>query len=112
MMVAVRRGDIAQNLGGRADAMQMLWPRRIDRRVVLQQNSDGLVGLGRSLRAGDRPRAAERERRHNAGKQHGVARWQQDDCTLRQFQLWGIARRARGLCGSLARPGRRLRGFR
>ena len=91
MMVAVRRGDIAKNLGDRANAMQMLWSWRIDRRVVLQQNPDGLVGLGRSLRAGDRLRPAERERRHDAGKQHGVARGQQDDGALRQFQLWSVA---------------------
>ena len=73
MMVAVGRGHIAQDLGDGADAMQMLGPRRIDRGVVLQQHADRLVGLGGGLRAGDRLRAAERERRHDAGKQHGIA---------------------------------------
>ena len=44
MMAAVWRRDIAQNLGHRTDTMQMLGPRRLDRRVFLEQNADRLVG--------------------------------------------------------------------
>jgi hypothetical protein len=91
VMVAVRRGDVAQNLGDGADAMQMLWAWAFDRRVALKQHADRLVGLGCSLRAGDRLRAAERERHHNAREQHGIARWQENDGALRQLELRHVA---------------------
>ena len=108
MMVAVGRGHITQDLADRTDAMQMLGAGRIDRGVVLQQHADRLVGLGGGLRAGDRLRAAERERRHDAGKQHGIAGRQQDDGAFGQVELRRVpARCARR--GGLRFARRRLR---
>ena len=94
VMVAVGRGHVAQDLGGRADAMQMLGPRRLDRRVALQDDADRLVGLGCGLGAGDRLRAAERERRHDARKEHDVARRQHDQRAVGQLELSIAARSA------------------
>ena len=53
MMVAVGRGDVAQDLGDGADLVQMLRRGRGDRSVLLQQHADRPVGLGSLLRAGD-----------------------------------------------------------
>ena len=85
-MAAVLRGHVAQDLGDRADAMEMLGPRRVDRGVVLEQHADGLVGARGSLRAGNGLRAAEAERRHDAGEQHGVAGRQDDQCAIGSFR--------------------------
>ena len=67
--------------------MEMLRPRRVDGRVVLEQHADGLVGARGSLRAGNGLRAAEAERRHDAGEQHGVAGRQDDQCAIGQLQI-------------------------
>ena len=103
VMVAVGRGHVAQDLADGADAMQMLRARRLDRGVVLQEDADRLVGLGGGLRAGDRLRAAERERRHDAGKQHGVSRRQEDERAFGQVELGVVPPDARGaaVCASL-----------
>ena len=99
VMAAVRRGHVAQDFGDRADAMQMLGPRRVDRGVVLQQHADRLVGARGGLRAGDRLRAAEPERRHDAGEQHGVARRQDDQSAIGQLQIGSGCLLGRGGCG-------------
>ena len=99
MMAAVLRGHVAQDFGHRADAMEMLGPRRVDRRVVLEQHADRLVGARGSLRAGNGLRAAEPERRHDAGEQHGVAGRQDDQCAIGQLQVGSCCLLGRGGCG-------------
>ena len=96
MMIAVRRGDITQDFAHGADAMEMLGARRLDRGVALQQHADRLVRLRRGLGAGDRLLAAERERHHDAGEQHGIAGRQDDQ-------------RAGGKLGVRGGPARRTR---
>ena len=99
MMAAVLRGHVAQDLGDRADATEMLGPGRVDRGVVLEQYADWLVGARSSLRAGDGLRAAEPKRRHDAGEQHGVAGWQDDQCAIGQLQVGSCCLLGRGGCG-------------
>ena len=89
MMVAVRRGHVAQDFGDGADAMEMLGPGRVDRGVALQQHADRLVGLRGRLGAGDRLRAAERERHHDAGEQHGIAGRQDDQRAVGKLGVRG-----------------------
>ena len=99
VMAAVLRGHVAQDFGDRADAMEVLGPRRVDGRVVLEQHADGLVGARGSLRAGNGLRAAEPERRHDAGEQHGVAGRQDDQCAIGQLQIGSGCLLGRGGCG-------------
>ena len=87
MVAAVGRGDVAEDLGHGADFMQMLRPRRLDGRIGLQQDADGLVGAGRGLRAGDGLGTAKAERRHDARKQHGVAQGQHDQRAFRHGRV-------------------------
>ncbi len=68
VMATVGRGHIAQDLGDRADAMQIVGAGLIRRRLVLQEDADWLVGPGGSLGASDRLRAPKRERGDDAGK--------------------------------------------
>jgi hypothetical protein len=88
-MIAVRRGHIAQDFGNGADAMQVLGPRRVDRGILLQNHADRLVGARGGLGSGDGSRAAKAERRHHAGKENGVARRQDDQGAIGQFELGG-----------------------
>ena len=87
MMVAVGRGDVAQDLGDGADLMQMLRAGRVDRGVLLQQHADRPVGFGGLLRARDRLRAAERDRHDDAREEHGVARRHEDQRAFGELQL-------------------------
>ena len=99
VMIAVRRGHVTQDFGHRADAMQMLGPRRVDRGVLLQHHADRLVGARGGLGPGDGLRAAETERRHHAGEEHGVARRQDDQSAIGQLELRGGCLLGRGSLG-------------
>ena len=110
MMIAVRRGDIAQDFAHGADAMEMLGARRLDRGVALQQHADRLVRLRCRLGAGDRLLAAERERHHDAGEQHRIAGRQDDQRAGGKLGVrGGPARRTRRSGRLLVASG--LRGF-
>jgi hypothetical protein len=67
--------------------MEMLWPRCVDGRVGLKEHADGPVVLRGGLGARDRLRAAERERHHDAGEQHGVARRDKDHRAFGKLEL-------------------------
>ena len=54
--------------------------------VTLQQNADLALVAHRLLRRGNRLRAAERDRQHQAGKQHGVAHRHDDERVGRQWR--------------------------
>ena len=99
VMIAVRRRHITQDFGHGADAMEVLGPRRVDRGVLLQHHADRLVGARGGLGAGDGLRAAETERRHHAGKEHGVARRQDDQGAIGQLELGGCCLLGRGSLG-------------
>ena len=108
-MIAVGRGDVTQDLGDGPDAMQMLRRRSLDGGVALQEDADRLVSLRCGLRAGDRLRAAERERRHDAGKEHGIARRKQNQGACGKLELRGSGRGTP--CGRVLSLRRRLGGF-
>src|SRR5471030_2122173 len=73
VMCAVRRRDIAQNVGERPNQAQILQPRTVDLRIALQHYTDRTFGLDRLLRAGDRTVAADGDRQDHAREQHHVA---------------------------------------
>ncbi len=87
VVIAVRRRQIAQDGGHRADLEEVARRRVVDGRVALQDDTDGMLGTRRLLRRGDRFRPAETERQDNAGEQHQVARRHDDQRVGRQHQL-------------------------
>ena len=98
MMRAVRRGDVAHDVGDRAHAVHVDRGGIGDVGRALHQNADLTLVAHRLLRGGDRLRPAERERQHQAGKQHGVAHRHDDERVRRQWRqrLAFFARSARG----------------
>jgi hypothetical protein len=75
---AVGRGDIAQDLRGGADRVQLLRGRLLDRRILLQHDTDHALAAHRFLRGCHRRLPPDRQRQHNAGEQHGLAHRQND----------------------------------
>ena len=84
MMRAVRRRDVAHDIGERAHAMHVERRRLGHFRIPLQENADLALVAHRLLRSRDRFRPAERDRQHQAGKQHGVAHRHDDQRIWRQ----------------------------
>ena len=73
VMPAVRRGDVAHDVGDRAHAMHVDRRRIGDLRVALHENADLTLIAHGLLGRGDRLLPAKRHREHHAGKQHGAA---------------------------------------
>ena len=94
MMAAVRRGDIAHDIGDRAHAVHVDRCGIVRVGVALHQNADLPLVAQRLLSGGDRPRAANRDRQHLAGKQNGVAH-RNDNERIRRHRAHGCGRRAR-----------------
>ncbi len=94
MMRAVRPGDIAHDIGQRAHAVHVDRGRLGDLGVALQQYADLALVAHRLLGGGNRLRPAQRDRQHQAGKQHGVAHRHDDERIGRQRRHGGGALRA------------------
>ena len=88
MMPAVRRGDVARDIGDGAHAVHVDRQRIGHFRVALHQHADGPLIAHRLLRGEDRARTAERNRQHDAGKQHGRANRHDDERIRRQGRQW------------------------
>jgi hypothetical protein len=84
MMRAVRRGDVAHDIGQRAHAMHVDRARLGNFSGALQKDADLALVAHRLLRCGDRLRPTERDRQHQTGKQHGIAHRHDDECIGRQ----------------------------
>ena len=64
--------------------------------VALHQDADRALLAHRLLRRRDRALAADRDRQHHAGEQHGVANGNDDECVRRQRrQMHRTTRRKR-----------------
>ena len=81
---AIRTGDIAHHLAGGSNPVKVIGTDLVLGGITLQQEADLALGARRLLRGGDRGRAADRDRRHHAGKQHGVAQRHDDHGVVRQ----------------------------
>ena len=92
MVRAVRRRDVAHDIGERAHAVHVERGRLGHLGVALQKNADLPLIAHRLLRGRDRFRPAERDRQHEAGKQHGVAHRHNDERIRRQGQQRGRSR--------------------
>jgi hypothetical protein len=84
MVAAVGRGDIAHDVGDRADAVHVA-ARRLGRfRVALHQDADLALLAHRLLGGGDRARPAHRDRQHQPRKQHEAAHRNDDQGVVGQ----------------------------
>jgi hypothetical protein len=97
MVRAVGRGDVADDVGDRAHAMHVDRGRVGELGIALHEDADLALVAHRLLRGGDRFRASERDRQHQAGEQHGVAHRHDDERIGRQRRqcratLSGLAR--------------------
>gem|GEM_PF-6527193 len=82
----VGEGDVAQDVGNRADRAQILLSRLLDLGVALQQDADRPIGLDCLLRGKDRRLATDRQRQDHAGKEDGIADRHDDQRVLRHHQ--------------------------
>ena len=103
MVGAVGRRDVAHDVGDRAH------PVHVDRQgigglgVALHQDADRALLAHRLLRRRNRARAADRDRQHHAGKQHGVAHGNDDQRVRRQRRQMHRAARRKGARRALGR---------
>ncbi len=91
MMTAVGRRDVAHDIGQRAHAVHVDRSRIFDLGGALQKNADLALVANGLLRRRDRFRTANRDRQHQAGKQHGVAHRHDDERVRRQRWQRGAA---------------------
>ncbi len=73
MVRAVRRSDVAHDVGERAHAMHVDGRGICNLGIALQQDADLPLIAHRLLGGGNRLRPAERDRQHQTGKQHRIA---------------------------------------
>ena len=86
VMAAVRARHIAQQIRLGPDAVQIDRQRVVGRRLALQHQPDRAAEADRGLRRDDRALPPQRHRQHRAGKQHEVARRDQDQRVRRDRQ--------------------------
>ena len=109
MVRAVRRRDVARDIGDRTHAMH------VDRKgigrfgIPLHQDADRPLFPHRLLRGRDRARTPDRDRKHHAGKQHGIAHGHDDERIVRQRRQMHRAALAGVRCRCLGRTERRER---
>ena len=84
MIGAVRRREVAHDIGDGAHAMHVDRRRIGDFGIALHENPDLALVAHRLLRGGHRFRPAERDRQHKAGEQHGRAHRHDDQRVGRQ----------------------------
>src|SRR4029077_13409162 len=80
---AIRRRDIAKDVGECPHRAQILQPGLVDLRIALQHYADRTLGLDRLLRARDRTVAADADRQDHAREQNHVAHWHDDERIIR-----------------------------
>ena len=97
MIGAVRRGDVANDIGDRPHSMQIDWKGIGDFGAALHHNADRLLFPHRSLRRQHRTGTAKGDRQHRSGKQHQAAHRHDDQGVRRQ---WRRRRSAKGLFGA------------
>ena len=73
VVALVRSGDIPDDIGDRADAMEVVGAWIVDLGIPLQQDSDRPLLAQCLLRGGDRFRPRNGDRRDDRWKQHDVA---------------------------------------
>src|SRR5262249_51897223 len=79
MVSAVRRGDVARNVGDRAHAVHIEGAGFLGSRVTLHQDADRPLLADRLLRGRDRTRPTDRYRHDDAGKQYEVSHRHDDE---------------------------------
>ena len=84
VMSAVGRGDVAQDLRGRPELVELLRRRLVGTGIQLQDDAERPLGAHRLLRGSDRRLAADRERQHETGEQHGLPDRKDDHRVRRQ----------------------------
>ena len=84
MMRAVRRGDVAGDVGDRPHAVHVDRQRIGGLGVALHQDADRPLIPHRLLRGSKRARTADRDRQHDAGKQHDASHRHDDERVRRQ----------------------------
>ena len=104
MVGAVGGGDVAHDIGQRADAVKILGAGIGGLGVALQDDADLPLLAHRLLRSGDRFGPAQRDRRDDAGVKYDAAHRQQDSRIRGQLDAAGRRRRLGG-----GRIGGRLR---
>src|ERR1700737_5481500 len=73
VMGFIRRGDVTDDVGDGADAVEVVGGGVLHLSVSLQQNADRPLLAQRLLRGGDRSRAGYGDRSDDTRKQHGIA---------------------------------------
>ena len=96
MIRAVRRGDVANDIGERSHSMQVDGEGIGDLGVALHHDADRLLFPDRSLRRHHRTGTTEGDRQHRSRKQNHAAHRHDDQGLRRQ---WGRRRGAEGLFG-------------
>ena len=89
---SILAGDVAHDIGDRADAIEIDLGRIGDLRIALRENADLTLGANGLLRRGDRARPAKRDREDRAREQDEVA--DRNDDQRIGGNLGGGARRA------------------
>ncbi len=84
MVGAVGRGEVAGDVGDRPHPMHVDRKRLVRLRIALHQDADRPLLAHRLLRRGQRTRAADGDRQHDAGKQDGVTHRNDDERVARQ----------------------------
>ena len=87
VMGAVGSGDIAQDLRGGADPVQLLDRRLLDRRIDLQDHPERALVAHRALGRRDGGFASDGQRQHDPGKQHELPHRQQDHAVGRERRM-------------------------
>ena len=87
VMRAVGGGDVAQDLRGGPHPVQLLQRRLLDRRIDLQDHAERALVAHRALGCRDGRFAPDRQRQHDAGKQHELPHRQQDHAVRRERRM-------------------------
>jgi hypothetical protein len=91
MMASVLAGQVADDIGDRADPIEVDHAGVVDVAVALGEDADLPFAAHRVLGRGDRARPAERHRHHHAGEQHQLAHRDDGDGIVRDRPLAGGA---------------------
>ena len=87
VMRPVGGGDVAQDLRRGAHPVQLLQRRLLDRRIDLQEHAERALVAHRALGRGDGRFAPDRQRQHDAGKQHELPHRQEDHAVGRERRV-------------------------
>ena len=68
VMHAFRGGDVAKDLGDRADAMELAGGGVLDRRIRLEDDAQHALATRGLLRTGDRGRPSDRKGQNDSGE--------------------------------------------